>query len=66
MQEKKCNGDHEIHICKMAEERKLTEIKDFVNNPDFMCSNCGRVSNLAENLCNPLSFQNIGPGIPLE
>lgn len=66
MDDKQCTTDRSKHICSMAADKKYGEIKELVADPKFMCSNCGRVSNLGKNLCSPMPFEMIGPGIPLE
>jgi hypothetical protein len=66
MEAQACTSDHTQHICALAEQRKHGRIKELVNDPKYMCSNCGRVSNRGKNLCNPLPFDMIAPGIPLE
>jgi hypothetical protein len=66
MEEKICKYDHALHICALAEQQKYGEIKELVVDPKYMCTNCGRVSNAGKNLCNPLTFEMIAPGIPLE
>jgi hypothetical protein len=66
MEEKNCMGSHTEHICTLAQQNQFADIKSLANNPCFMCSNCGRVANDEKNLCNPFSFKQISPGIPLE
>lgn len=53
MEEKKCMGDHQVHICTLAEEKKYQEIKKQVETPNYMCLNCGRVAHKSRSLCNP-------------
>jgi len=64
--ETKCDSGHEQHICAMAQKKEFDKIKDVVTDPQFMCTNCGRVAQAPDNLCKPLPFSMIGPGIPLE
>jgi hypothetical protein len=66
MEEKKCVGSHAEHICTLAQQNEFEDIKKLANNPNFMCSNCGRVANDDKNLCSPFAFTQISPGIPLE
>lgn len=66
METKKCTSQHEEHICSLAEQQKHAEIKELVVDPQYMCTNCGRVSHLGGNVCSPLPFDMIAPGIPLE
>ena len=48
-----CSGDHTCHICALSEKQSIKEIKPLVDNPKFICFNCGRAANSAQNLCNP-------------
>ena len=53
MTEQKCGGDHSIHFCAMAGEKKFEEMKPLARNPKYICYNCGRVADEHKNLCNP-------------
>lgn len=48
---------HDKHLCYLNNLRFPTshpaEYKVLVRNPQFMCTNCGRVANDAKNLCKP-------------
>jgi hypothetical protein len=66
MEVKDCKAGHEHHICELADKQKHAEIKELVADPKYMCVTCGRVANTGQNLCNPLPFEMIAPGIPLE
>lgn len=59
MTEKKCTGDHSIHICELASQNKYEEIKKMAKNPNYMCYNCGRVADEEKNLCYPVAFDRI-------
>lgn len=54
MNEKKCAGDHKGHLCVLASAERFDEIKRLAKTPQFICFNCGRVADKAENLCNPM------------
>lgn len=54
MSEKTCSGDHKGHICLLASAARFEEIKTLTKEPQFICFNCGRVADNAENLCNPM------------
>lgn len=56
MSDHKCNTvhDHVGHLCVLVGEGKLDEVKELVQAPKFMCFNCGRVADDAQNLCNPM------------
>jgi len=60
MGEKPCMGEHEQHICKLAEEKKFGQIKALMRAPNYLCVNCGRAADKAENLCNPKHINQIG------
>jgi len=51
---KPCAGDHLQHICKLAEDGKLEDIKQLVKDTKYICENCGRAANAEENLCSPI------------
>jgi hypothetical protein len=38
----------------LASEALFEKIKELVQEPTFICFNCGRVADRAENLCNPM------------
>jgi len=57
MAEQICNGDHASHICVLASNKKMEEIKELTRNPKFICFNCGRVADSKENLCNPMPLK---------
>ena len=48
---------HKGHLCVLASEGKFDEIKTLVENPKYMCFNCGRVSDSKRNLCNPMPLK---------
>lgn len=45
---------HSGHLCVLASEAMIDQIKDLVQEPKFICFNCGRVADCAESLCNPM------------
>jgi hypothetical protein len=49
-----CKGDHIGHLCVLVSKGKFDEIRELVNEPRFICFNCGRVANSDRNLCNPM------------
>lgn len=59
MTENKCMGDHSLHICELASQKKYDEIKGLAKNPNYMCLNCGRVADEEKNLCYPVAFDRI-------
>ena len=65
MVEHKCNGEHSLHICELADQNKFNQIKQLAQSPYYMCINCGRVADLEENLCNPLAIDKIPVEIPI-
>jgi len=55
---KKCaKAGHKGHLCVLASEGKFDEIKERVENPKYMCFNCGRVADSKRNLCNPMPIK---------
>lgn len=54
MSENTCCGNHSGHICLLASAARFEDIKALTKNPEFICFNCGRVADKAENLCNPM------------
>ena len=59
MSERKCNTheDHVGHLCVLVSKGRMDEVKTLVANPKFMCFNCGRVADEAQNLCNPMPLE---------
>jgi len=60
MGEKKCKGDHSQHICKLAKDKKLGQIKMLMRAPNYLCEKCGRAADKSENLCKPKHINEIG------
>jgi hypothetical protein len=55
---KKCGkAQHKGHLCVLASEGKFDEIKALVEDPKYMCFNCGRVADNKRNLCNPMPLK---------
>ncbi|MDP8218330.1 MAG: hypothetical protein P9M03_06365 [Candidatus Theseobacter exili] len=54
MKEQKCQGDHSGHLCVLASQEKFEKIKELTRNPEYICFNCGKVSNSDKNICNPM------------
>ena len=50
----KSQHHHAGHLCVLVSEGKLDEVKTLVTNPRFICFNCGRVADDANNVCNPM------------
>ncbi len=53
MADQECSGDHSVHFCKMAAEKRFEEMKPLARTPKYICYNCGRAANEEKNLCNP-------------
>jgi len=49
--------EHKGHLCVLASEGKFDEIRTLVQDPGFLCFNCGRVADAAHNLCNPMPLE---------
>ncbi len=56
-----CSGDHRGHLCVLASADRFEEIKALTGTPRFICFNCGRVAEKAENLCNPMPLDETAP-----
>jgi hypothetical protein len=41
----------------LASAAQFEKIKELVKEPTFICFNCGRVADQAENLCNPMPLE---------
>lgn len=56
---KECKHEHGHpgHLCVLAAEGRVDEIKGMVKDPKFICFNCGRVADHEGNLCSPMSLQ---------
>ena len=53
-----CDADeHKGHLCVLASRERFDEIKQLVNDPQYMCFNCGRVADSEKNLCNPMPLR---------
>jgi hypothetical protein len=57
MPKESCKGEHKGHLCVLASENRIDEIKDLVKDPKFLCFNCGRVADSDKNLCNPMPLE---------
>jgi hypothetical protein len=55
-----CKGDHSGHLCVLVSEKKFETIRKMVRDPKFICFNCGRVADVAGNLCNPMPLNDEG------
>jgi hypothetical protein len=59
-----CTGRHSDHVCALAVRKDFVRIKNVVENPAFICANCGRAAGHGENLCNPVAIDAITLGMP--
>jgi hypothetical protein len=57
MKKGECKGDHQGHLCVLASNDRIDEIKELTRNPEYICFNCGRVADCDDNLCNPMSLK---------
>ena len=51
---KTCKGDHTGHLCVLASNGKMEEVKELAADPKYICFNCGRIASADKNLCNPM------------
>jgi hypothetical protein len=58
-QNQPCIGNHREHICHLAQNKDLKQIKFAATNPKYVCTNCGRVAESDKNLCNPFAMEKI-------
>jgi len=54
MTEQVCKGDHQGHLCVLVSNKDFDRIRQLVREPKYICFNCGRVADSAQNLCNPM------------
>ena len=59
MEELECMGEHQKHICSLAEKHQIEAITPLTMEPQYICVNCGRVAHSNENLCNPANVDSI-------
>lgn len=54
-----CHKDHihNGHLCVLVSEGKIAEVRSLVQDPKFICFNCGRVADSENNLCNPMPLK---------
>lgn len=57
MQNRKCKGAHKGHLCVLASEGRLDEIKTLADKSAYVCFNCGRAARSRKNLCNPMPLK---------
>jgi rubrerythrin len=51
----KSHVDHDQHLCSLvAEGIELSDYKDLVRNPKYICRVCGRAVASEKNLCDPV------------
>ena len=48
---------HSGHLCVLASEEKIEEIRALVKNPAYLCFTCGRVADAEQHLCNPMPLR---------
>ena len=52
MSDNKCHGDHRSHLCALAGNKRIREIKHVVTDPQYICANCGRAADAESYVCN--------------
>ena len=57
METKKCSGNHKGHLCVLASEGRLEEVRSLAAEPAYICFNCGRSARSKKNLCNPMPLK---------
>ena len=67
MEENKNIKETKIHLCDLATSNKSDVIKQFAQDPQYVCFSCGQVADARENLCNPGAYyEMVAGGISLE
>ena len=55
-----CKGREECqnrrHLCKIAKDNDLQQIREIIKDARYFCRKCGRSANDAEHLCKPLEI----------
>jgi hypothetical protein len=59
-----CAGKHIDHICAMAARADFQKVVELAGSPNYVCMNCGRVADGANNLCNPMALNAMTMGFP--
>jgi len=59
MEQQQCTGDHEHHICALADQGQIEAIKEMTSEPQYICVNCGRVADSYDKLCKPAHVDSI-------
>jgi len=54
--DKPCTGKHRDHVCAMAARADFQKVAEVAGQPKYVCMNCGRVADVADNLCNPITM----------
>ena len=50
--------EHAVHLCNLfGKGITLAEWAKLVENPKFICKQCGRAAAKAENLCDPVTYE---------
>jgi len=62
--DKPCTGKHRDHVCAMAARADFQQVAASAANPNYVCMNCGRVADVADNLCNPMAMSAMSIGLP--
>jgi hypothetical protein len=57
--DKPCKGKHRDHVCAMAARADFQKVSEVAGQPKYVCMNCGRVADVADNLCNPIAMSSI-------
>ena len=61
---KPCAGKHRDHVCAMAARADFQKVAEVTSQPQYVCMNCGRVADVADNLCNPMALSAMNIGLP--
>lgn len=49
--------NHKTHLCELKSLKKMAQVEKLSANPEYICGNCGNLSNKEGALCAPGPYQ---------